>query len=142
MLVLAMSLVLVDYFLSPVVTEKGWSFINIDALNASYNVNKKNEPLSQSCKNKANAYFKKKAKQSEVGYSLQACLKNGGIVFVDKSDFKGILMIYQYDKLLTIAKNLHQPHVVRVNKKGDIFVWEAGRERLIKFYFVSVAHKS
>ncbi|MFK5984671.1 MAG: hypothetical protein QM479_04515 [Pseudomonadota bacterium] len=149
MLILALGLVLVDYFLSPVVTENAWKYnIITEQLSSKDRELLAQVELQQLSKDKAkltllagcvkvksnilDSFIAKYAKQN---YTPLACLKNGDIIVLKQSRFKGVLMIYQYDKLVKIARNLHQAKFLKVSNKDEIYIWEKGRERLIQFSF-------
>ncbi len=124
MLILALALVFVDYFLSPVVSENDWQFE--EAEKPKINVLK-----TPQCIKNIRLY---QSKNKDLKYPAQGCLSNGAIIFVKESPYKGEIFVIHKNKSYRIAVNLQLPRVIVINSNDEIYIWEQGRERVIKFW--------
>ncbi|MFK5894813.1 MAG: hypothetical protein QM504_16460 [Pseudomonadota bacterium] len=130
MLILALSLVLVDFFLAPVVAENGWLF---EELKDVKKIEKTNESMlaTAKCRTKIESYL---LKNNNGKYAAQACFSQGDIILLKASTYKGEIFIYHQNKTNRIAMNLKSPKVVAINSDREIFIQEQGRKRVLKFW--------
>ena len=134
MLLLALSLVLIDYFLSPVMTEGLWTFTKVEEKKIEIKEIVNIEKQILSC----NQNKKILQLHPELKSATRICFSKGKIteksVFLIQSKYKGILKIYQNGKLFTIAKNLQEPELINISSELDIYLFEKGRQRYLKFH--------
>jgi len=124
MLILALALVLVDYFLSPVVAENDWMFqkeLKVDKISLN----------TLACEATIKEYL---LTDREKIYIAKACLKNSALVLLKESKYKGELLLLNNGMIERIATNLHSPNVIKISSKNEIFIREKGRDRVLKFY--------
>jgi len=123
MLLLALALVLVDYFLSPVITENGWSFQKVQQVD-NIIIN------NLSCIEKMRQYSEK---EQEKNYLAKACLKSS-VILIKESEYKGELLIFNSGSTERIAANIHFPKLISISPENEIFIQEQGRDRILKFF--------
>lgn len=125
MLLLAITLVFVDYFMSPVVTSSTkWKFTKIDEF-ARVLVNK------PQCIQRLDKYKQKNQQQKK--YRPTACLLDGSLVLIEDSNYKGVLTLLKDENYEKIATNLQQPHIQFIGLNNEIYILEKGRNRVLKF---------
>jgi len=124
MLLLALALVLVDYFLSPVMTENGWAFQKV--IHAD-----KKRVNSLRCNEKIKQYSQK---DQEKSYIAKMCLNNSSVILIKESQYKGELLVVNNGTAERLASNIQLPKLITVNPENEIFIQEQGRNRILKFY--------
>jgi len=124
MLLLALALVLVDYFLSPVMTENGWVFQKVMQADKKL-VN------NLHCNEKMKQYSQKDLEKS---YIAKACLNNSTVILIKESQYKGELLVVNNGTAERLASNIQLPKLITVNPENEIFIQEQGRNRILKFF--------
>jgi hypothetical protein len=124
MLILALALVLVDYFLSPVMTENGWKLQKVLQVD--------NKLLnSLHCEEEIKQYS---SITQEKIFLAKACLTNKALIVVKESKYKGELLVFNKDKRERIATNIQSPKIIAVSSGNEIYIQELGRDRILKFF--------